>query len=137
MHQQQKYRCAASSSSSSDTAEDVPQITLQALQNTNQHMQLIGEMLYMNIILYVFFYAFISTLTKHIFCRMEELAGKVIGMLLEMDECELIHLLSLQETLTAKVIEAVSVLQEFKEHHVSLRNSALIAAQTFVFSHSV
>ena len=73
--------------------------------------------------------SFTFILTKHMFFRMEEeLAGKITGMLLEMDERELMHLLSSQEALTAKVNEAVGVLQEFKEHQVSTPNPAPIAA---------
>ncbi|KAJ3341290.1 Protein phosphatase PP2A regulatory subunit B [Gonapodya sp. JEL0774] len=41
-----------------------------------------------------------------------EFAGKVTGMLLEMDNTELLHLLETPEELSAKVAEAVTVLQE-------------------------
>ncbi|CAB3991305.1 polyadenylate-binding 4-like [Paramuricea clavata] len=40
-----------------------------------------------------------------------ELAGKITGMLLEIDNAELLHMLEYREALSAKVEEAVSVLQ--------------------------
>jgi hypothetical protein len=40
-----------------------------------------------------------------------ELAGKITGMLLEIDNSELVHMLESQESLKGKVEEAVTVLQ--------------------------
>jgi polyadenylate-binding protein len=43
-----------------------------------------------------------------------ELAGKITGMLLEIDNSELLHMLEHHESLKAKVEEAIAVLQA---HH--------------------
>jgi len=42
-----------------------------------------------------------------------ELAGKITGMLLEMDNGELLHLLDTPEAMEAKVNEALIVLHDF------------------------
>lgn len=42
-----------------------------------------------------------------------ELAGKITGMLLEMDNAELFHLLESNEAMNSKVNEAITVLQDF------------------------
>jgi polyadenylate-binding protein len=44
-----------------------------------------------------------------------ELAGKITGMLLEIDNSELVHMLEHQESLKSKVEEAVAVLQAHKQ----------------------
>ena len=43
-----------------------------------------------------------------------DLAGKITGMLLEMDNSELLHMLEVPESLKAKVEEAVSVLRDYQ-----------------------
>jgi polyadenylate-binding protein len=52
---------------------------------------------------------------RHAFPRRTEpdLAGKITGMLLEMDNLELISLLESKDALNGKVNEAINVLQEF------------------------
>lgn len=42
-----------------------------------------------------------------------ELAGKITGMLLEMDNSELLHLLEAPDAMNAKVNEALIVLHDF------------------------
>ncbi|KAI0035914.1 hypothetical protein K488DRAFT_82527 [Vararia minispora EC-137] len=61
-----------------------------------EQKQLLGEMLYVQIA-----------------PSQPELAGKITGMLLEMDNAELIALLESKDALNSKVNEAISVLQEF------------------------
>jgi polyadenylate-binding protein len=56
-------------------------------------------------------------LGEHIYMRISatqpELAGKITGMLLEMDNTELLQLLETQEAMNNKVQEALIVLQEY------------------------
>ena len=70
--------------------------------DSQQQKQLIGEQLY-----------------KQIYTLHKELAGKITGMLLEMDNSDLLHMLEVPESLKSKVGEAVSVL-----HDHQLKNPA-------------
>lgn len=45
------------------------------------------------------------------------LAGKITGILLEMDNAELLHMIDSPESLKAKVEEALTVLQSHREIH--------------------
>jgi len=77
---------------------DLPTITaaqLAAAQPMEQK-QMLGEVIYMRIA-----------------ATEPELAGKITGMLLEMDNLELLHLLESQEAMVAKVTEALVVLHEY------------------------
>ena len=53
------------------------------------------------------------SLIAELYSNHPDLAGKITGILLEMDNAELLHLLDAPEALASKVNEALSVLQEF------------------------
>jgi len=67
---------------------------LLATQDPVQQKNMIGEKLY-----------------PLIHARQPELAGKITGMLLEMDNGELLHLIESPDSLTSKVDEAITVLR--------------------------
>ncbi|KZV69493.1 polyadenylate binding protein [Peniophora sp. CONT] len=75
-------------------------VDLSALNGVPQaeQKQVLGEMLYVKIV-----------------ADQPDLAGKITGMLLEMDNQELINLLGSQEALDGKVNEAIAVLNEFSK----------------------
>ncbi|KAG6903321.1 Protein phosphatase PP2A regulatory subunit B [Termitomyces sp. Mi166 len=80
-------------------APEVPALSPEQLAAASpmEQKQMIGEVLYLKI-----------------FETQPDLAGKITGMLLEMDNNELLHLLDDNEALNGKVTEALSVLNEFK-----------------------
>ncbi|KIJ44027.1 hypothetical protein M422DRAFT_168750 [Sphaerobolus stellatus SS14] len=81
-------------------ATDVPTITSQTLNaaGPTEQKQMLGEVIYMKIA-----------------PAQPELAGKITGMLLEMDNNELLTLLDDAEAMTQKVNEAMAVLHEFSQ----------------------
>ncbi|KAF9227667.1 polyadenylate binding protein [Gyrodon lividus] len=77
---------------------DIPTLTSAALANASpmEQKQMLGEVIYMKIA-----------------PSQPELAGKITGMLLEMDNSELLHLLESNEAMNGKVNEAIAVLNDF------------------------
>ena len=92
-----KFNPTARTMQGSSPGAPTSQEFLQVLTNSGpqQQKQLIGEELY-----------------RLIFPMHSDLAGKITGMLLEMDNSELLHMLEVPESLKAKVEEAVSVLRD-------------------------
>ncbi|KAF5315514.1 hypothetical protein D9611_004746 [Ephemerocybe angulata] len=89
---------AAAPAADAAPASDLPTVNPTALAGATpmEAKQLLGEVLYVRIA-----------------TTQPELAGKITGMLLEMDNSELLHLLDTPDALNAKVNEALIVLQEF------------------------
>ena len=54
-----------------------------------------------------------SVLIDRLSSSQPELAGKITGMLLEMDNNELLHLLDSPDAMNAKVNEALAVLRDY------------------------
>mmetsp|Transcript_20687 Transcript_20687/g.50987 ORF Transcript_20687/g.50987 Transcript_20687/m.50987 type:complete len:153 (-) Transcript_20687:215-673(-) len=79
-----------------DVRVPAPELTLEMLANASPHeqKQMLGEKLY-----------------PVIYEKQPQLAGKVTGMLLEMDNSEILHLLESPEALNEKVEEALHALQ--------------------------
>ncbi|KAI6109480.1 polyadenylate binding protein [Pisolithus sp. B1] len=77
---------------------EVPTLTAVTLANASplEQKQMLGEVIYMRIV------------SSH-----PDLAGKITGMLLEMDNSELLHLLDSSEAMDGKVAEALNVLNDF------------------------
>lgn len=92
-----KFNPSARTMQGSSPGLPTSQEFLQVLTSSGpqQQKQLIGEELY-----------------RLIFPLHADLAGKITGMLLEMDNSELLHMLEVPESLKAKVEEAVSVLRD-------------------------
>jgi len=61
-----------------------------------EQKQMLGEVIYIKI-----------------FAVHPDLAGKITGMLLEMDNAELLHLLENQDAMNQKLQEAIAVLNDF------------------------
>ncbi|KAG5644585.1 hypothetical protein DXG03_008159 [Asterophora parasitica] len=87
-------------SAAAPAAPEIPTITAEQLAAATplEQKQMLGEVIYLKIA------------GEH-----PELAGKITGMLLEMDNSELLHLLDDATALKGKVDEALSVLNEFKQ----------------------
>ncbi|KAG2157179.1 polyadenylate binding protein [Suillus clintonianus] len=83
---------------------DAAAIQSAALANASpmEQKQMLGEVIYMNIL-----------------PEQPELAGKITGMLLEMDNAELFHLLDSPDAMAAKVNEALAVLHDFSKDEVA------------------
>jgi polyadenylate-binding protein len=81
-------------------ATEGPSLTAAALAAASpmEQKQMLGEVIYMNIA------------PSH-----PDLAGKITGMLLEMDNTELLHLLESSEAMNSKVNEALTVLNDFSK----------------------
>ncbi|KAG6814387.1 Protein phosphatase PP2A regulatory subunit B [Tricholoma furcatifolium] len=91
---------AAPQTAPEPTPSDVPTLTAEQLAAVSpmEQKQMLGEVIYMRIV-----------------GEQPELAGKITGMLLEMDNSELLHLLADTQAMNNKITEALTVLNEFKQ----------------------
>lgn len=91
-------RNAPAGATSGTSIPDLPAVNTAALANANpiEQKQMLGEVIYMRIA-----------------PQQPELAGKITGMLLEMDNTELVQLLETPDAMNAKVQEALTVLQDY------------------------
>ena len=87
---------------------------LTAMQPQEQK-QVLGERLYM------------SVMTIDPLFHDSELAGKITGMLLEMDNGDILHLLESPEALREKVQEAIAVLEAHKHKETASLSAAAMA----------
>ncbi|KAG9095542.1 Protein phosphatase PP2A regulatory subunit B [Ceratobasidium sp. UAMH 11750] len=97
-------RASGARPSGASSAAEAAGITPQALASASpmEQKQMLGEMIYLQI-----------------HQTEPDLAGKITGMLLEMDNSELLHLLDTPEAMHAKVQEAIAVLNDFSAKAVA------------------
>ena len=105
-------------------AQDVPgsavmqgiSLTELTAMRPQEQKQLLGERLYM------------SVMNIDSQLRDFELAGKITGMLLEMDNTEILHLFESQDALREKVQKAIAVLEAHKQKESSTTSQLASAA---------
>lgn len=92
---QQAAAAAAATAAGAPASQAGDLLHILSSADPQEQKQIIGEQLY-----------------RHIHALYPDSAGKITGMLLEMDNSELLHMLEVGESLKSKVEEAVSVLRE-------------------------